>query len=277
MRLHGRRARCSPRARGDLGLQELTGSSCCGNGCNWREQEGHRIQGPRRRKSVQQHQPKPGGRSNRQTGEQAEGPWGWDGAGGCPTACPPHGTGRGSLLVHAAKPLLPVAPSPAPSPVKCIPGAGEPPRDRGSSGSCSSRIEQRRLRSPMPGRSQGEPQDPRAHSCPGRFSPSITALITFNENSQVLPGNYSQEAYCQARARTWHKQNPAAMRWVIQLEIYISKSLSRASCFCRNEGPIALQLQQQGQTDARGWACVLGRGSGCCHPRGGCLGAAIPR
>lgn len=119
------------------------------------------------------------------------------------------------------------------------------------------------------GRSRGEPQDPRAHSCPGRFSPSITALITFNENSQVLPGNYPQEAYCQARARPWHKQNPAAMRWVIQLEIYISKSLSRASCFCRNEGPTALRLWQQGQTCVQGWACVPGRGSGCCHPPGG--------
>lgn len=43
------------------------------------------------------------------------------------------------------------------------------------------------------------------------------ALITFNENSQVLPGNYPQEAYCQAGARTQHKQNPVAMRWVIQL------------------------------------------------------------
>lgn len=41
------------------------------------------------------------------------------------------------------------------------------------------------------------------------------ALITFNENSQVLACNYPQEAYCQARTK--HKQNPAAMRWVIQL------------------------------------------------------------
>lgn len=64
MWLHG-----SPRARRDPRLQELTGSSCCGNGCNWPERGGHRTQGPRRRKSGQQHQPKPGKRSNRRAEE----------------------------------------------------------------------------------------------------------------------------------------------------------------------------------------------------------------
>lgn len=60
---------CSPRACRDPWLWELTGSSCCGNGCNWPKQGGHQIQDPRRRKSVQQHQPKPGRRSNSQAGE----------------------------------------------------------------------------------------------------------------------------------------------------------------------------------------------------------------
>lgn len=31
-----------------------------------------------------------------------------------------------------------------------------------------------------------------------KFGASSATLITFNENSQVLPGNYPQEAYCQA-------------------------------------------------------------------------------
>lgn len=89
----------SPRARGDPWLWELTGSSCCGNGCNWPEQGGHRIQGPRRRKSVQQHQPKPVRRSNRQAGEQAGGPRG-HGRGrevphGVPTPWCAHSTAQG--------------------------------------------------------------------------------------------------------------------------------------------------------------------------------------
>ena len=73
--------------------------------------------------------------------------------------------------------------------------------------------------SPVPGggmESRGA-QRPPCPLCPARFSSGSAALITFNENSQVLPGNYPRAAYCQARARTQHQQNPAAMRWVIQL------------------------------------------------------------
>lgn len=54
----------------------------------------------------------------------------------------------------------------------------------------------------------------------------------------------------------------ARMRWVIQLRIYISNSLSRAPRSCGNKGPIALW---QGQIRGQGWVGVLGRGSGCCH------------
>lgn len=104
-----------------------------------------------------------------------------------------------------------------------------------------------------------KPGDPCAYSCPGRFSSSSVALFTFNENSQVLPGNYSQETYCQARVRTQHKQSPAAMRWVIQLWIYISKSLSGVSRFCRNKVPVVLWLHGRARPVGRD-GCVSQEG-----------------
>lgn len=54
----------------------------------------------------------------------------------------------------------------------------------------------------------GEPPSPPVPS-PGSFSAGSTALIIFNEDFQVLPGNYPQEAYCRAGARTQHEQT----RW----------------------------------------------------------------
>lgn len=138
----------------------LTGSSCCGSGCNWPEPEEHRIRDPRRRKSVQQHQPRPG-RSNGQPED------GWVLCGlPTPQQAPPWHRDALTLTLNAV------------------------PRGRGS---------------------QREPQA----SVPG--SGSSVALVIFNENFQVSPGNYPQEAYCQARARTRLEQTVAAMRWVIQL------------------------------------------------------------
>lgn len=122
-------------------LQELTGSSCCGNGCNWPERGGHRIQDPRRRKSVQQHQPRPGRRSYGQAGEGTGVPGAGTGGGRYPMACPPQGTGMGpywSMLpnLHSCLPC---------DPMRC-------PRSRGAAmgpqelistpGSCSGRIRQ---------------------------------------------------------------------------------------------------------------------------------------
>lgn len=76
---------------------------------------------------------------------------------------------------------------------------------------------------------------------PGSFSAGSTALIIFNEDFQVLPGNYPQEAYCRAGVRTQHEQTALAMRWVIQSEIYISKSTSPQEGGCvRRVSPPAL-------------------------------------
>lgn len=87
--------------------------------------------------------------------------------------------------------------------------------------------------------SGGAPEPP--VPSPGSFSAGSTALIIFNEDFQVLPGNYPQEAYCRAGARTQHEQTALAMRWVIQSEIYISKSTSPQEGGCvRGVSPPAL-------------------------------------
>lgn len=96
-------------------LQELTGSSCCGRGCNWPEREGHRTQGPGRRRSVRQHPPKPGRRSNRQ-GWGYPMAWGW---GLCwhmlpdLLSCLPHSPGAGKLLWDGGGSFPPWAPAAA--------------------------------------------------------------------------------------------------------------------------------------------------------------------
>lgn len=255
----------------------LTGSSCCGNGCNWPEQGGLRIQGPRRRKSVQQHPPKPGGRNNRRMG-RAGGPWGWDGAGQCPrewhghpVAWTPRGTGMG-LCGHICPDL--------PSHLPCVPRRC--PGSRGAAvgwselipilGSGSSSTEWCHPRSEQ-GWIQVSPE-PAVPTLPS------TALITFDENSQVLPANYPQETHCQpGEGGARHEQNQAGMRWVIQLWIYISKGTS----FLWEQGPRGPGVGPEpwaglgGCTGQEfwvlpcpdGWVGVLGRVLGAAMPRAG--------
>lgn len=71
---------------------------------------------------------------------------------------------------------------------------------------------------------------------PGTFSAGSTALITFNENSQVLPGNYPQEAHCQPKGeRSTNKTSQNEMGDSI-MDLHFQEPVQGAS-FLWEQGP----------------------------------------
>lgn len=99
-----------------------------------------------------------------------------------------------------------------------------------------------------------------------KFGASSAALITFNENSQVLPGNYPQEAYCQAGGENMAQTKPS------------SNEMGDSIIDLHFQQPVqgALFLQEQGPHRPAAPAVGPDVGKGGCVSRGGGLGAAVP-